>query len=194
MHIKGGRIEPNSNYTISATKRDSLPNYILQENDIIMGRRGEMGRCSLVTQKEIGWFCGTGSLYIRPIQEIVLSTYLFYYLSSAIVKQILTGNATGTTMMNLNKKIVSNIPIPVPHMEEQHKIVQEIESRLSVCDKIEQNIAEALEKSEALRQSILKKAFEGKLLSKVEIEKCKQKADYEPASVLLERIRKDKKK
>jgi type I restriction enzyme S subunit len=46
-----------------------------------------------------------------------------------------------------------------------------------------------LEKAEALRQSILKKAFEGKLLSEAEIAKCKQEADYEPASVLLERIK-----
>ncbi len=78
--------------------------------------------------------------------------------------------------------------------EEQHQIVRAIESRLSVCDKLEQSINEGLEKAEALRQSILKKAFEGKLLSETEIEKCKQEADYEPASVLLERIQKEKKK
>lgn len=77
--------------------------------------------------------------------------------------------------------------------KEQHAIVHEIESRLSVCDKVEQSISEALEKAEALRQSILKKAFEGKLLSEAEIAKCKQEADYEPASVLLERLRKEKK-
>jgi type I restriction enzyme S subunit len=94
--------------------------------------------------------------------------------------------------MNLNKKIIKNIPTPVPTLSEQHQIVREIESRLSVCDKVEQNIAEALEKSEALRQSILKKAFEGKLLSPAEIEACRREADYEPASALLERIRKER--
>jgi type I restriction enzyme S subunit len=57
---------------------------------------------------------------------------------------------------------------------------------------IAQSIAVALSTSEALRQSILKKAFEGKLLSTAEIERCKQEADYEPASVLLERIKKVK--
>jgi type I restriction enzyme, S subunit len=57
---------------------------------------------------------------------------------------------------------------------------------------VEQSINEGLEKSEALRQSILKKAFEGKLLNEAEIEKCKQAADYEPASVLLEKIKKEK--
>jgi type I restriction enzyme S subunit len=48
--------------------------------------------------------------------------------------------------------------IKVPSIEEQQQIVQEIESRLSVCDKVEESIVESLEKSKALRQSILKKA------------------------------------
>ena len=82
--------------------------------------------------------------------------------------------------------------IKVPSVQEQTQIVQEIESRLSVCDKMEQSISESLEKAEALRQSILKKAFEGKLLSQAEIEQCKQAADYEPASELIKKIKAEK--
>ena len=80
----------------------------------------------------------------------------------------------------------------IPSPKEQTQIVQEIESRLSVCDKMEQSITESIEKAEALRQSILKKAFEGKLLSKAEIELCKKEADYEPASELLKKIQAEK--
>ena len=80
----------------------------------------------------------------------------------------------------------------IPSAQEQKQIVQEIESRLLVCDKVEQNILEGLEKAKALRQSILKKAFEGRLLSGLEIEQCKQEEDYEPASVLLKRIKAEK--
>lgn len=189
MHIQAGKIKPNPNYTISKEKRDSLPNYILQEGDVIMGRRGEMGRSALVTKKEVGWFCGTGSLYLRPDSSLLSSNYLNKYIQSSIVKEILTGKATGTTMMNLNKKIISNLPIPIPTFKQQHQIVCEIESRLSVCDKVEESIVESLEKAKALRQSILKKAFEGKLLSEEEIAKCKREKDYEPAYKLLERIK-----
>ncbi len=82
--------------------------------------------------------------------------------------------------------------ITVPTVQEQTQIVQEIESRLSVCDKVEQSITESIEKAEALRQSILKKAFEGKLLSKAEIELCKKETDYEPASELLKKIKAEK--
>ena len=89
--------------------------------------------------------------------------------------------------------MIENILIPNISLSEQHAIVREIESRLSVCDKLEQSISESLEKAEALRQSILKKAFDGRLLSGAEVTACKQEADYEPASVLLEKIKKEKK-
>lgn len=109
--------------------------------------------------------------------------------------------SSGGVQPNLNLSIISNTVLPFPSPDIQKQIIKEIESRLSVCDKVEQSIAEALEKAEALRQSILKKAFEGKLLSAAEIARCKQEADYEPASTLLariersrnERIRKEKK-
>ena len=84
--------------------------------------------------------------------------------------------------------------IKVPSKIEQLQIVQEIESRLSVCDNVELSISESLEKANALRQSILKKAFEGSLLSEEEIAACKAAKDYEPASILLKKIKAEKKK
>ncbi len=59
--------------------------------------------------------------------------------------------------------VFNNAPFPIPSIEEQQQIVQEIESRLSVCDKMEETITNSLQQAEALRQSILKKAFEGEV-------------------------------
>jgi len=100
--------------------------------------------------------------------------------------------SSGGVQPNLNLSIIKNTVLPFPSLSEQYQIVQEIETRLSVCDKVEQSITESLEKAKALRQSILKKAFEGKLLTEQEIEQCKQAPDYEPASVLLEKIKAEK--
>jgi type I restriction enzyme S subunit len=167
MHIQDGNIQPNFSYSITKQKRDSLPNYILKEGDVIMGRRGEMGRCGLVRKKEIGWFCGTGSLYFRPQTKKLNSLFLYYYLSSQTVKKYLDENAGGTTMANLNLKIVNDIPISLPSLKEQQLIVDELESKLTVCDKIDETISQSLQQVETLRQSILKKAFEGKLLNQL---------------------------
>lgn len=165
MHIQGGQIIADSSYSIKAEKRDSLPNYILQKGDVIMGRRGEMGRCGLVTEKEEGWFCGTGSLYVRSNKQIADPSFLYHFLQSQPTKKYLEEHAGGTTMANLNLKIVNNIPIHLPTIEKQKQIVQEIESRLSVCEKIEETINDILKQAEVLRQSILKKAFQGKLIN-----------------------------
>lgn len=90
--------------------------------------------------------------------------------------------------------IYGNLRIPVPDLEEQKQIGQQIESRLSVCDKLEADIEENLSKAEALRQSILKKAFEGRLLSEQELEACRREPDWEPAEKLLERIKNENNK
>ena len=84
-------------------------------------------------------------------------------------------------MNNLNEKIVRQIPIPIIPVSEQPLILAEIESRLSVCDKLEESISQSLLQAEALRQSILKKAFAGLLVP--------QDPQDEPAEKLLARIR-----
>ena len=79
------------------------------------------------------------------------------------MKSFYGAETRGTTMDVLNLGIIKTIPFPLCSIEEQLQIVQEIESRLSVCDKIEETITNNLKQAEALRQSILKKAFEGQL-------------------------------
>ena len=102
--------------------------------------------------------------------------------------------SSGGVQPNLNLTIIKNTIIPFPEHKQQIQIAKEIESRLSICDKVEESITESLEKAKALRQSILKKAFEGTLLSEEEIATCKAAKDYEPASVLLKKIKAEKKK
>jgi len=126
----------------------------------------------------------------QPIDGMV-SEYLYYYLLSQKMDFINKGK--GGAQPNISQTILKKHPIPVPLKEQQVKIIQMVESRLSICDKVGNYITESLEKAEALRQSILKKAFEGNLLSTKEIEKCKTASDYEPAEVLLKKIKLEKK-
>ena len=113
--------------------------------------------------------------------------------SNILANNIKKAKATAG-QFNLTLEICREIPIPLCSLSEQRQIVREIESRLSVCDEVERSIFQSLEKAAALRQSILKKAFEGKLLTSAELDQCKQADDYEPASVLLERITAEKKR
>lgn len=96
-------------------------------------------------------------------------------------------NSTAQPVISGSK--IYDYEVLIPGYLEQNQIVQEIESRLSVADKMAETIEINIKKSESLRQSILKKAFEGKLLSEVELVACRKEADWEPAEKLLERIR-----
>ena len=162
QHIKNNTIVPSAKVTISAEKADELVSYRLRVNDIIMGRRGEMGRCAAITEKENDWICGTGSILFRLKAEYDAVFYA-QILSSPDVVHYLEEHATGTTMKNLNEEIVKHIPVPLITRQQQQRISERIEAALSVCDSIEKTVDTALQQAEAMRQSILKRAFEGRL-------------------------------
>lgn len=94
-----------------------------------------------------------------PFDNIVDKEYIRYFIESS--KKRLWAFAPATAQKNINLTTLENLIIPYCNIDEQKYIVQEIESRLSVCDSIEQTVDTALAQAEAMRQSILKKAFEG---------------------------------
>lgn len=132
-------------------------------------------------------------LRIRLNRDLVNSKYFIHLFRSAEFQKMIFAKSQGSAMPNLvGIKEFKLIPLNIPSLPEQQAIVQEIETRLSVCDKIEQDIETNLEKAEALRQSILKKAFEGKLLNERELAEVRGAEDWEPAEVLLEKIKAEK--
>lgn len=118
-HIRQGRIEPNLNLTVPEDKYRALEQYHLAEGDLILGRRGEMGRCAVVSAKEHGWLCGTGSLFVRPNTTASLPAFLSAVISSQSMRKHLENLAQGVTMANLNKNIVGALLIALPPLELQ---------------------------------------------------------------------------
>ena len=127
---------------------------------------------------------------IKADESVLNINYFNYFIQ--LTKSELDRKASATAQKNINLEFLEALEIPIYSLQEQAQIVKEIESRLSVCDAVEQQIKESLNQAEALRQSILKKAFEGNLLTEEEIEACKQEPDYEPAAMLLEKIKAEK--
>lgn len=171
----------------------------LKEGDILTIRSNGsvdlVGKCAMINKKDEDYLFAGYLIRLRPNPEKIFSKYLLHCLSSHNLRIQIESKAKSTSgVNNINSGELESLEIPLFSLKQQHQIIREIESRLSVCDKVEESISESLEKAKALRQSILKKAFEGKLLSEEEIAKCKQEKDYEPAYKLLERIKGEKKK
>ncbi|QLC50422.1 restriction endonuclease subunit S [Methanolobus zinderi] len=170
----------------------------LNAGDILITRAGprvRVGVCCLVKKVRPRLINCDKAYRIKLKKDLIVPEFFEYTMNSAKYTLIIEGLKTGISDsgVNLTQKRFLNMKIPLPTMPEQQAIVQEIETRLSVCDKMEQDIAENLEKAEVLRQSILKKAFEGKLLDERELEEVRNAPDWEPADVLLERVKAEKK-
>lgn len=99
-------------------------------------------------------------------KDFMVSEYVYYYCISSQFQEQIKTNASATTLPILNKTKFQRLMFLVPTRGEQEKIVKGIESRFSVCDKMEETIADSLNQAEALRHSVLKQAFEGKLTDK----------------------------
>ena len=181
-NIVAGRIIPSPDTTISPAKKRQLRRYALQEGDVVIGRRGEMGRCAVVTKKEDGWVCGTGSLFIRPHAKL-LPCFLHIFFSSPAAIAYLEESNVGSTMANLNQGIFHQMEVPLPDVEEQQEIVHRVEALYRIADQIEARYKKAKAVVDKLTQSILAKAFRGELVP--------QDPNDEPASELLNRIREE---
>ncbi|HLP62827.1 MAG TPA: restriction endonuclease subunit S, partial [Candidatus Deferrimicrobium sp.] len=125
---------------------------------------------------------------IRPLKSLN-QKWLYFYLQSPQMFRQAKGVATGTAQKTVSLEGLRNFIMSIVSNKEQQQIVQEIEDRLSVCDKLEETIAQSLQQAESLRQSILKKAFAGQLLTETELEEVRKAPDWEPAEKLLERIK-----
>jgi type I restriction enzyme S subunit len=124
MHIRNGRIIVDEHRTVTQQKAQTLASYRVVPGEIILGRRGEMGRCAIIEPEHSGFLIGTGSLVIRPDGESLLPEFLQMTLSSTATRGYLDGATQGATMPNLNRKIVAGLPIALPPVAAQRRFVE----------------------------------------------------------------------
>lgn len=162
MHIRGGRIRPSAEHTVAAQTVERLSDFKLHCGDIVIGRRGEMGRCAVVTAREQGWLCGTGSMIIRCTVAL-LPAFLQRLLTTRESVDFLGQESVGSTMANLNQKILLGLPVRLPPLAEQQRIVDSLETSDPSLDDAVAELATAKRKLAFYRQSLLKSAVEGAL-------------------------------
>ena len=155
-NIKKDSIDYNNSVKITEEKYNSLPNYHLKNNDVIMSRRGDLSKIGIVNKEKS--FCGTGSLFLR-LKNTLNPLFCYFMLSHKSTIDVLYEKAQGITMPNLNKNIIVNIRILIPSSDLQNQFAE----RVAIIETQKQQAQLELAKSEALFQSLLQKAFKGEL-------------------------------
>lgn len=172
------------NYFIPEIKYQELIACKIKPGDILISLVGTVGKVLVLPDD-----CAQGIINPRLIKvsantKYYLPAFFKHYFESSYVKSLYKLQTHGATMDVLNLGIIQSLPFPFCSFEEQQEIVEKLDSALSVINQNDTEIESQIAKSEALRQSILKKAFSGQLVP--------QEPNDEPASALLERIAKEK--
>ena len=165
---KNGRISHDDIKYAQFTESE-LDGIRLRQGDILIirsnGSVSLVGRAAMVCDADI---TGTFAGYLMRLRisepETLLPKFLLLFLQSHQARIYIENKAKSTSgVHNINSTEISDLHLPLYDLDTQYAIIEAIESRLSVCDSIEQTVDTALQQAEAMRQSILKDAFEGRL-------------------------------
>jgi len=173
-------------YYVDEKKYLELKSCAVKPGDILISLVGTIGRVLILPGGSVEGIINPRLVKLSLEERLVDNKYIKAYVESSAVRDFFTLASHGETMEILNLGILRTLPIPIPSLAEQHRIVEEIERCFSVADQIEKSVDQGLKQAERLRQSILKRAFEGKLVP--------QDPNDEPAEKLLERIKAERAK
>ncbi len=161
-NLTDGKIEIKKNTKRVSNEEFKKYKKPLNERTIFVSINGTLGYTAFYNNEKV--ILGKSACYFNVLDTID-KNYIRYFLTSNSFINYANKNATGSTIKNVGLKTMRELQIPIPSLlSEQQFIVDELESKLTICDKIEETINQSLQQAEALRQSILKRAFEGKLV------------------------------
>lgn len=153
MHIVDGTIEPTRTMTITEQAATNLSDFRMKPGEIVIGRRGDMGRCAVVQEHQSGWLCGTGSMIIRPLKAD--AEFLQRVLSSPRAVAAIEDASVGTTMVNLNQGTLAGLKIQLPPLPEQRAIAAALSDMDALLDGLDRLIAKKRDLKQAAMQQLL---------------------------------------
>lgn len=150
-----GTIEESNIARVSEAHVNRLSRHKVMSGDILYSRRGDVGRCAIITEREAGWLCGTGCLKVQLDRSKVVPTFVFYILKRKDSVGWIENHAVGATMPNLNTEILKKLPITLPPLLEQRRIA----SILSAYDNLIENNTRRIRLLEQMAENIYKEWF-----------------------------------
>ena len=164
-NIGNGIFVDGNKIFIDIEKARELKSFQVAPDDIIISRSGTVGKLCVVPSYVGEAYLSTNLIRIKlNKKKIIPQFFVYFFLSKGIVWEQIKELCKGSTRPFLNQTILKSIDFPLPSLDDQIRILNIIESKFSICDVLQKQIAESIIKSKALRNSILKQAFEGGLV------------------------------
>ena len=139
---------------------EHLHRYTIHKGDFVMGKIGTIGKPYKIPDEQ-NYALSANVILIQPNKEKIYPEFLFWQFSSSLVTKQLTLGAKATSQPAFGIKKARLLSIKICELEKQFKIIKRLEAEMSCCDNIEKTVDTALAQADAMRQSILKQAFEG---------------------------------
>lgn len=162
-HMIDGRITHDPRICIAADKASSLSRHKIKPGDVLIARRGDLGRCAIASSSEDGWLCGTGSVLIRCKTRLISSEFFQIVFSSSGMARELQLSSIGSTMANLNEGAVARQRIPLPTIAEQSTIADWIADKTRVVRGSVSRIAKEIDLLHEYRTRLIADVVTGKL-------------------------------
>ncbi len=162
-HIRGNVIVPDPTRAVDAETVKRLARHQLTPGDIIFARRGELGRCALVTDAHSGWLCGTGSLRLRLKADAIDTDFLMWVLNSCVLRASLRSQSVGATMENANTSIIGGIRVPMPPRQEQFAIANNIREIIRPIESAEDAIISEMDLIREYRARLIADVVTGQI-------------------------------
>ncbi|HNW79885.1 MAG TPA: restriction endonuclease subunit S [Methanoregulaceae archaeon] len=189
QNVREWGFDPSGLIFITKEFHEKIKKSALEPRDLVIVRSGNVGTACIIPDNLPEANCSDLVIVKQPFGFI--SEYGAYFLNSVAKSEIDTAKV-GIALSHFNTQSVANLSIPLPPCPEQHEIIRRVEALFALADRIEQRAVAGKERADRLTQAILAKAFRGELVP-IEAELARKEGrDYEPASVLLERVKKDK--
>lgn len=135
--IRAGEIRADSIARVSEAKAKVMSRHTLREGDLVFARRGDLSKVAVVESGQVGWLCGTGCLRARLDARLANPRFIAQYVKLPRVAHWLDSNALGQTMLNLNTKIIGELPIVLPPLRAQERVADVLATWDDVIDKTE---------------------------------------------------------
>jgi len=186
-NITNGEFNWKYHLYVTKTKFESIPRSHCKKGDLVFQKIGAtIGKCAFLPKIENHekFLLSTNMMYVSTDPDHINIKYVYYYFQQKLILNYIRNSALGTAQPIFNYTTLKNFQIPIPIIDEQNFIVKKLDCIMLVIDENEVKLEKMFSMLSTLKQSILKRAFEGKLVP--------QDPNDEPAEVLLQKIKVEK--